>query len=65
MDVERPSLVDTLSGYDPEHEDRVQAALNHLDAAMARLNRAVEEVRKNSDPPPDPGAPGAAVPVAA
>ncbi len=56
MEDDRPSLVDTISGYDPEvEEDRVLAALDHLDAAMMG---AIARLQQRSDPPPDPGAPG-------
>lgn len=65
MASDRPSFTDTWSGFDPDHEDRVEAALEHLDAAMARLGRSIEELRKRSDPPPDPGAPAGAMKAAA
>ena len=59
MASDRLSFTDTLSGYDPEQEDRVEAALSHLDAAMARLERSLGKLKERSEPPPpDPGAPG-------
>ena len=58
MASDRLSFTDTWSGYDPDHEDRVEAALEHLDAAMARLERSLGKLKERSEPPPDPGAPG-------
>ena len=66
MASDRLSFTDTLSGYDPEQEDRVEAALSHLDAAMARLERSLGKLKERSEPPPpDPGAPGGAMKAAA
>ena len=62
MDAEHPSL-DTLTGYDPDEDDPLLAALNRADHALTDV---IEQLRKRSDPPPAPLPPAApAVPRAA
>jgi hypothetical protein len=54
VDGDRRSLpfLDTLTGYDPDDDDPVMRALHDLDAALDERGRAIEELKKRSDPPP-------------
>lgn len=45
-------FLDTMTGYDPEDDDRVMRALDGLDRALEERGSVIEELRKRSDPPP-------------
>lgn len=57
---DRDSICDTLTGFDPDLDDRLMRA---LDVADRRLDDAIERLRKRSDRPPPPTSPPAAAPV--
>lgn len=66
MDADRHPGLDTLSGYDPDEDDPLMAALERADHA---LDDAIKRLKQHSDPPPAPLPPAApavpAVPAAA
>lgn len=52
MEDDRPSFLDTLTGFDPWGDDPLMRALVDVDHALDERGAALEKLRKKSDPPP-------------